>query len=169
MTLLTTTMCPFCRRFMSGRTALIILTTPKKLVSKMRFISSTLTLSTGPTCPTPALFTAEPYGELRDPPQTPHGVYRPPGRSPSTSTRPPGMLAMHSATELSLQTSRRWMLSVVPSAAPAAASNFSFFRRSRMVAITGGTPNPKNQLGGDPGCQPGQGQVGTMMFVKLLG
>lgn len=50
------------------------------------------------------------------------------------------MLLKHSATELSLQTSRRWMLSVVPSAGPAASSSFPFLLRSRMVAMTAGSP-----------------------------
>lgn len=72
---------------------------------------------------------------------------------------------MHSATELSLQTSRRWMLNVFPSAGPAASSNFSFFRRSRMVAMTAGTPSARQ---GHPRCQPGlKGQARTMV-PKLL-
>lgn len=79
MTLLTTTMWPLRRRFISGRTALIILTAPKKLVSKTRFISSTLMLSTGPTCPTPALFTAAAPGGGSEPPPGPHfPVHTPP-------------------------------------------------------------------------------------------
>lgn len=79
MTLLTTTMWPLRRRFISGRTALIILTAPKKLVSKTRFISSTLMLSTGPTCPTPALFTAGAPEGAQNPNPGPHfPVHTPP-------------------------------------------------------------------------------------------
>lgn len=87
MTLLTTTMWPLRRRFISGRTALIILTAPKKLVSKTRFISSTLMLSTGPTCPTPALFTAVAPGGAQNPLLVPI--------SPCTPPPNPAVLTQH--------------------------------------------------------------------------
>lgn len=58
MTLLMTMMCPALRLFMSGMTSLIMRMVPKKLVSNTIFIWSRLMLSTGPSNPTPALFTA---------------------------------------------------------------------------------------------------------------